>query len=359
MDRLNVELDDRSYPILIGSGLLEQPGILDAFLGASDAMIVTNTVVGPLYLEKLIRIAGDRRIHHIVLPDGEASKTLDTLRLVLDRLVAERFARDSVLLTLGGGVIGDIGGFAAATYQRGIAFIQVPTTLLAQVDSAVGGKTGVNHPGGKNLIGAFHQPKCVLIDISTLSTLPDREFTAGLAEVVKYGLIADAGFFEWLEENAGRLLDRDEAAMASIIRQSCQIKAEVVAQDETEKGRRALLNLGHTYGHAIERTLGYGQWLHGEAVAAGMCMAAGLSERLGWLAAADRKRIEDLLERLGLPTEPPALDAKDFLASMSLDKKIRAGEIRLVLLKNIGEAIVTADYPREEMVNLLEEQLAR
>jgi len=357
MNTVNVELGDRSYPILIGAGLLEQAGILDACLGASDAMIVTNTVVGPLYLDKLTKILGERRIHTVVLPDGEASKTIDTLQLILDRLVEEKFARDSVLLTLGGGVVGDIGGFAAATYQRGIAFIQVPTTLLAQVDSAVGGKTGVNHPGGKNLVGAFHQPSCVLIDTATLSTLPDREFSAGLAEVVKYGLIADADFFVWLEENVDKVQNRENEALDYIIRRSCEIKADVVAQDETEKGQRALLNLGHTYGHAIERTLGYGQWLHGEAVAAGICMAATFSERLGRLSAEDRGRIDALLERLGLPTRPPELRAKEFLAAMSLDKKVRAGEIRLVLLSDIGKAEVTAEYPRDEMINLLQEQL--
>lgn len=358
MERLNVELGERSYPILIGSGLLDRAGILEPILGASEAMIVTNSVVGPLYLDKLIKIAGERRISHIVLPDGEANKTMDTVQSILDRLVDEKFARDSILLTLGGGVVGDIGGFAAATYQRGIAYVQVPTTLLAQVDSAVGGKTGVNHPGGKNLIGAFHQPKGVLVDIATLRSLPDRELAAGLAEIVKYGLIADADFFQWLEENSGRLLQRDEKALAFVVRRSCEIKADIVARDETEQGRRALLNLGHTYGHAIERTLGYGQWLHGEAVAAGMCMAAELSERLYGLSSNDQQRIAALLGEFGLPTRPPNLDAEEFLASMALDKKVRAGEIRLVLLRRIGAADITADYPHQEMVDLLREQLA-
>jgi 3-dehydroquinate synthase len=358
MNRVSVELGDRSYPILIGTDLLEQSGILDPFLDASDVMIVTNDVVGPLYLDKLKKILGTRRLHSVLLPDGEASKTIETLRLILDRLVEHRFSRDCVLITLGGGVVGDIGGFAAATYQRGVAFIQVPTTLLAQVDSAVGGKTGVNHPGGKNLIGAFHQPRCVLIDTSTLATLPDREFSAGLAEVVKYGLIADADFFGWLEGHADDLLNRDAAALDHIIRRSCEIKADVVAQDERETGQRALLNLGHTYGHAIERTLGYGEWLHGEAVAAGICMAAAFSERLGMLLAEDRRRINALLGRLRLPIGPPELEAKEFLAAMSLDKKVRAGEIRLVLLKGIGVAEVRANYPEDEMINQLQEQLA-
>ncbi len=355
MNKLNVELGDRSYPILIGADLLEQNGILDPFLGASDVMIVTNDVVGPLYLEKLKKILGNRRLCSVVLPDGEASKTIETLQVVFDRLVEERFARDCVLLTLGGGVVGDIGGFAAATYQRGVAFIQVPTTLLAQVDSAVGGKTGVNHPGGKNLIGAFHQPRCVLIDISLLATLPEREFLAGLAEVVKYGLIADADFFGWLEGHADDLLNRDATALDHIIRRSCEIKAEVVALDEREQGQRALLNLGHTFGHAIERTLGYGEWLHGEAVAAGICMAAALSERLGMLSVEARQRINALFERLRLPIGPPELDTKEFLAAMSLDKKVRAGEIRLVLLKDIGAAEVRANYPEDEMIKLLQE----
>lgn len=343
---------------MIGSGLLEQPGILDPFLGTGDVMIVSNTVVAPLYLEKLKKLTGEHRVHDVILPDGEVGKSIDTLTVILDRLVEQRLSRDNVLLTLGGGVVGDIGGFAAATYQRGIAFVQVPTTLLAQVDSAVGGKTAVNHPGGKNLIGAFHQPSCVLVDTSTLGTLPDREFSAGLAEVVKYGLIVDAGFFEWLEDNADQLMSRDPAALQHIIRRSCEIKAEVVAQDETEKGQRALLNLGHTYGHAIERTLGFGNWLHGEAVAAGICMAAAFSERLGWLSVDECGRIDALLGRLGLPTSPPKLDVQEFLAAMSLDKKVRAGEIRLVLLTEIGHAEVTAEFPHDDMTDLLREQLA-
>ena len=357
MSSLKVELGDRSYPILIGTDLLEQSGILDPYLDESDVMIVTNDVVAPLYLDKLKKILGTRRVNSVILPDGEDSKTIETLELVLDSLVEQRYSRDCVLLTLGGGVVGDVGGFAAATYQRGVAFIQVPTTLLAQVDSAVGGKTGVNHPGGKNLIGAFHQPRCVLIDTSSLATLPDREFSAGLAEVVKYGLIADADFFGWLEQHADDLLNRAATALQHVIRRSCEVKADVVAQDERETGQRALLNLGHTYGHAIERTLGYGEWLHGEAVAAGICMAASFSERLGMLAAEDVERILALFARLRLPIGPPELDAKEFLAAMSLDKKVRAGEIRLVLLKGIGTAEVVAGYPQDEMIKLLQEQL--
>lgn len=352
-----VELGERSYPIRIGSGLLTEPGILDEYIGAADVFIVTNDVVGPLYLRALTGVLGGRRIDHVELPDGEAHKTMATLESILDRLVAGRFARDAMLVTLGGGVVGDIGGFAAATYQRGIRFVQVPTTLLAQVDSAVGGKTAVNHPGGKNLIGAFHQPSAVLIDTDTLATLPDRELSAGLAEVLKYGLIVDAGFFDWIEAHAADLLARDPGALQYAISQSCRFKARLVAEDEREQGRRALLNLGHTYGHAIERGAGYGQWLHGEAVAAGICMAAAFSARLGDLAAPDVDRIRALVAALGLPTTPPAIGVDEFMAAMSIDKKVVTGRIRLVLLRAIGDAVVTADFPQDDMLALLTEQL--
>jgi len=356
MVTVTVNLGDRSYPILIGNGFLGQPGVLDPFLDAPDVLVVTNDIVGPIYLEPLMGMLGNHRVETVVLPDGEANKTMATLQIILDRLVAERFARDCALVTLGGGVVGDIGGFAAAVYQRGVKFVQVPTTFLAQVDSAVGGKTGVNHPGGKNLIGAFHQPDCVLIDTDCLKTLPDREFAAGLAEVVKYGLIADADLFGWLEQNADALLRRDPAPLHHAIRRSCEIKAEIVAADEREKGRRALLNLGHTYGHAIELCAGYGEWLHGEAVAAGICMAANLSARLGTLQANDIQRIRNLLERLKLPTEPPNVNPQEFLSAMSMDKKVIAGQIRLVLLNSIGTAEVTAEYPAHELVDMLREQ---
>jgi len=352
-----VDLGERSYPILIGGGLLQQDGILDPFIADADVFVVTNAVVGPLYLQPLTGLLGARRIESIELPDGEAYKTIATFESIIDRLVAGRFARDAVLITLGGGVVGDIGGFAAAAYQRGIRFIQVPTTLLAQVDSAVGGKTAVNHPGGKNLIGAFHQPSAVLVDTDTLATLPDREFCAGLAEVVKYGLIVDAEFFAWLDAHAADLLAREPVALHHAIHRSCQLKAEIVAQDEREAGRRALLNLGHTYGHAIERCAGYGAWLHGEAIAAGLCMAAEFSARLGHLATADVARIRSLLAALKLPTEPPNIGVDDFRAAMSIDKKVIAGEIRLVLLRAIGTAEVTADYPSADLAALLAEQL--
>ena len=359
MIELTVELGDRSYPILIGAGLLNQPGILDPFLGQADVMIVTNDVVAPLYLETLKAAIGEgaRRVDTVVLPDGEAHKTMATLTLVLDRLVEQRCARDAVLVTLGGGVVGDIGGFAAAAYQRGIRFIQVPTTLLAQVDSSVGGKTGVNHPQGKNMIGAFHQPLVVVADMDTLTTLPDRELSAGLAEVVKYGLIYDAEFFAWLEAHAEDLVGRDPAALQYAIRRSCEVKAEIVAGDELERGQRALLNLGHTYGHAIEHCMGYGEWLHGEAVAAGMCMAAEFSVQLGRMSAAELERTRTLLLHLNLPVKPPAIATDAFRAAMSIDKKVIAGEIRLVLLRGIGAADVTADYPSDEMLRLLDQQL--
>jgi 3-dehydroquinate synthase len=292
----------------------------------------------------------------VVLPDGESHKDLTTLNLIFDELVAQRFGRDCVMVALGGGVVGDMCGFAAASWQRGVDFIQVPTTLLAQVDSAVGGKTAVNHAGGKNLIGAFHQPLCVLADTDTLRTLPERELSAGLAEVVKYGLIKDAALFEWFESVAGKLINRDADSLVHAIKRSCEIKAEVVAADEHERGQRALLNMGHTFGHAIERCAGYGTVLHGEAVAAGSVMAATFSMRLGWISEVDVERIKDLFIRLALPTEPPAMDAAEFFSAMSLDKKVAAGQIRLVLLRAIGDAELVADYPGDQLLEQLREQ---
>ncbi|MCC5795636.1 MAG: 3-dehydroquinate synthase [Chromatiales bacterium] len=353
MISLTVDLGPRSYPILIGSGLLTRRGLLDPWLRKRDVLVVTNETLAPVYLEPVLGLLAGSRTGSVILPDGEAHKTLATAGYILDALVEQRFGRDAVLLSLGGGVVGDIGGFAAAIYQRGIDFLQVPTTLLAQVDSSVGGKTGVNHPAGKNLIGAFHQPLCVLSDTDTLQTLPERELRAGLAEVVKYGLIADAELFGWLEHQADALLRREPAALHHVIRRSCEIKAAVVAEDEREKGRRALLNLGHTFGHAIEHCAGYGNWLHGEAVAAGMCMAAEFSRRLGWLDQGEVRRIRSLLSRLGLPVDPPATDPVDFHHAMAMDKKVIAGQIRLVLLREVGEADVVSDYP----AGLLAEQL--
>jgi 3-dehydroquinate synthase len=351
---LSVDLGPRSYPILIGSGLLSQPMVLEPWLKHRDVMIVTNDTVGPIYLAPLRGLLSGCRVNSLSLPDGERHKTMATVNAVLDALVAGRYGRDAVVVALGGGVVGDIAGFAAAIYQRGVDFLQVPTTLLAQVDSAVGGKTGVNHPGGKNLIGAFHQPLCVLADTDTLQTLPDRELSAGLAEVVKYGLIADVAFFDWIEAHTQSLLQRDPAALRHVLRRCCELKAEIVAQDEREHGRRALLNLGHTFGHAIETGMGYGEWLHGEAVAAGTMMAVELSHRLGWLPAADVVRVRTLLQRARLPVKGADLGAARYLELMSHDKKVVAGNLRLVLLKTLGHAVTYADAPREEIVAAIE-----
>ena len=344
---VNVALGERSYPIHIGEHVIETLPALLHGRAISRIAVVTNPTVAELYLartEHSLAQAGFP-IVTITIPDGEAHKTVATWTHVHDCLLAARLDRKSAVLALGGGVVGDIAGFAAATYQRGISFIQVPTTLLAQVDSSVGGKTGVNHPLGKNMIGAFYQPELVVIDTSTLATLPLRELRAGLAEVIKYGLIRDRDFFGWLEANAQALLARDPAAMAHAIEVSCRHKAEVVANDETEQGERALLNLGHTFGHAIEAGLGYGTWLHGEAVAAGTVMAARLSARLGWLPEPEVKRIIRLLAAVGLPTEGPSFGADRYLELMAHDKKVIAGNMRLILLRGMGTGVVTSDAP--------------
>lgn len=346
MRKLAVELGERSYPIYIGSGLMDDPALLAPHIAGHQVLIVTNETVGPLYLEPLQRLLAGHTTQVVSLPDGEQYKTLQTVNTIFDALLEYRFERRCTLVALGGGVVGDMAGFAAACYQRGVPFIQVPTTLLAQVDSSVGGKTGVNHPLGKNMIGAFHQPRCVLIDTDTLSTLDDRQLSAGLAEVIKYGLIGDAPFFEWLETNMQRLLERDAQALAYAIERSCRNKAQVVAADEREGGMRALLNLGHTFGHAIEAATGYGSWLHGEAVGTGMLLAADLSARMGWLSASDLQRIENLIDKAQLPTRAPAnMDYQQFLSFMQVDKKVEAGTIRLILLKAIGEAVICPDYP--------------
>ncbi len=359
MITLNVDLGQRSYPIFIGSGILGTPKLLTPYVNGRDCLVLSTETVAPIYLEPLRAMLGTSRIEVMTLPDGETSKNFTSLESILDFMVEKKYSRDGIVITLGGGVIGDLGGFAAAIYQRGLDFIQVPTTLLAQVDSSVGGKTGINHPGGKNLIGAFHQPRCVLSDTETLRTLPDRELSAGLAEVVKYGLIADADFFNWLEEQANGLLKREPATLDYAIKRSCEIKAGVVVEDETEQGIRAILNFGHTFGHAIEHCLGYGEWLHGEAVAAGMCMAASFSEQLGWSSADDSQRIRNLLTRLNLPCQPPPLNPGDFIAAMSMDKKVIGGEIRLVLMHGIGNVKVTADYPSHELLDMLSGQFIR
>lgn len=347
---LTVNLGDRSYPIAIGSGMLSAGSHFADALAGSQCLVVSNVTVAPLYFEKLKPGLGDAAVDLIALPDGEAHKTVSTVQSILDRLVESKAGRDVTIVALGGGVVGDIAGFAAACYMRGVAFVQVPTTLLAQVDSSVGGKTGVNHPGGKNLVGAFHQPRSVIIDTDTLSTLPDREFRAGLAEVIKYGAIADTEFLGWLENNMAILLGRDPEALALAIRRSCEIKAAVVAEDEREAGKRALLNFGHTFGHAIENTVGYGEWLHGEAVAAGMLMAAAMSD----IEDAERQRLTSLVEAAGLPVDPPAAGAANLREAMKLDKKVRSNTIRLVLLRRLGEAFVTADYDDAALDRALE-----
>jgi 3-dehydroquinate synthase len=358
---LTVPLGDRSYPIYIGDGLLGDAALLAAVLPARRVAVVTNDIVGPLYLPRLQATwaaAGATPLLEIVLPDGERHKTLPTVSRILDTLVANRFARDDLVVALGGGVVGDMAGFAAACYQRGIGFVQMPTTLLAQVDSSVGGKTGVNHPGGKNLIGAFHQPKAVIADTATLATLPPRELRAGLAEVVKHALICDAAFFSWLEANVDALLALDPVALAHAVHRCCTIKAGVVSRDERETGERALLNLGHTFGHAIEQVTGFGPWLHGEAVGVGLAMAAGMSQRAGWLPAADAARLDALLARLGLRTEARgAVTPQAARAAMQLDKKVQGGRVRLVLLKGIGQAFVTADWPTDAFDATLQEHL--
>lgn len=347
MQTLNVALGERGYPIHIGPGLLVRTDLLAPVVRARKAAIVTNETVAPLYLERVNQSLGAAGISAtaIVLPDGESFKNWETLNRIFDGLLLERCDRRTPLIALGGGVVGDMAGFAAATYQRGVPFIQIPTTLLSQVDSSVGGKTAINHPLGKNMIGAFYQPKLVLADTDTLATLPDQELRAGLAEVIKYGLIRDPEFFVWIEENIDALLARAPEALAYAIHRSCRNKAEVVAADETEQGERALLNLGHTFGHAIEAGLGFGAWLHGEAVAAGTAIAAELSCRLGWLDEADVRRIRRLLERAGLPVVAPDLGVDRYLSLMSHDKKVEDGRLRLILLRRIGQAVIFDQAP--------------
>jgi 3-dehydroquinate synthase len=356
MKTLDLDLGPRSYSIFIGEALLDRAELFDAGLAGNQVMIVSNETVAPLYLDRLEKSLEGKHVRSVILPDGEAFKTLAELSKIFDALVAARFARDCTLVALGGGVVGDMAGFAAACYQRGVAHIQVPTTLLAQVDSSVGGKTGVNHPEGKNMIGAFHQPSCVIADTGTLSTLSDRELCAGLGEVIKYGLLWDADFFAWLEQHMPALLERDRESLTRVIHRSCQIKAEMVSADETEGGVRALLNLGHTFGHAIEAGLGFGTWLHGEAVAAGLCMAADLSARLGRIQGDDVRRVERIVTSARLPTRVPGeLSAERMLELMAVDKKIKQGKLRLVLLDAIGKAELEAEFDAEALRETLEE----
>ncbi len=352
---LQVDLGERSYPIHIGSGLLGDPRWLAPHVRGRQVMVVSNETVAPLYLERLLPALDGFQVETVILPDGEEYKNLQVLDRIYTALLEHRFDRGCTLLALGGGVVGDMTGFAAASYQRGVDFIQVPTTLLAQVDSSVGGKTGVNHPLGKNMIGAFHQPRVVIADTDTLDTLPDRELSAGMAEVIKYGLIDDAEFFAWLETHLAALMQRDKGLLAEAIERSCADKAAIVAADEREAGRRALLNLGHTFGHAIETGMGYGAWLHGEAVGAGMAMAAEMSRRLGWLSDDDRQRVDGALRQARLPVAPPPeLTPARFGELMAVDKKVLGGRLRLVLLKGIGGALVTDDFPSEALDATLE-----
>ncbi|HAG93420.1 MAG: 3-dehydroquinate synthase [Pseudomonadales bacterium] len=345
METLGVDLGDRSYPIYIGSGLLDRLGDLLPTLAGKQVLVVTNTTIAPLYLDRVMAGLEGLQACSLILPDGEQYKTLDTLNLIFTKLLEQKHSRTTTLVALGGGVIGDLTGFAAAAYQRGVDFVQIPTTLLSQVDSSVGGKTGVNHALGKNMIGAFHQPKAVIADTETLSTLPARELSAGLAEVIKYGLIRDEAFLHWMEDNMSRLVARDGAALTHAIKRSCGVKAEVVAADEREGGLRAILNLGHTFGHAIEAVQGYGRWLHGEAVGAGMVMALDLSCRMGNVPASAVARGRNIIAAAGLPVLGPAdMSVDTYLEKMAVDKKNVDARIRLVLLERVGSAIVTADF---------------
>ncbi len=350
MQTLHVELGDRRYPIFIGSDLNPQE-LLEPYIKGRQVMIVTNTTVAPLYLDRYVRAveALGKIVETCILPDGEKYKNIEHLTLIFDALLKVGFNRDCTVLALGGGVIGDMAGFASASFQRGVYFVQVPTTLLSQVDSSVGGKTGINHPLGKNMIGAFQQPQVVLADMSQLKTLPPRELSAGLAEVIKYALLGDIEFLAWLEEHMDGLVAGDENLLAEAVYKSCAHKARIVANDEKEQGERALLNLGHTFGHAIESYLGYGEWLHGEAVATGMVMAADLSHRMGWISEADLERTKNIISHALLPIICPKIPLDDFLGFMSHDKKVLNGQLRLVLMKQLGQAVITKEFDVELM----------
>ena len=359
MTILTVELGERSYPIYIDGGLLGQAELLQQHIPGNSALIVSNETVAPLYLEKTQSMLSGLKHQSVILPDGEKYKNLEVLNQIYDGLLRNRFDRNTTVIALGGGVVGDMAGFAAASYQRGVHLIQIPTTLLSQVDSSVGGKTGVNHALGKNMIGAFYQPRAVIADTDTLDTLPDRELSAGIAEIIKYGLICDIDFFAWLEQNMQALLDRDKKTLSYAIEVSCQTKADIVAADERESGKRALLNLGHTFGHAIENGLGYGEWLHGEAVGAGICMATIMSNQMGWLNDEETSRIINLIEQAKLPSKAPStMSTKRFLQLMSVDKKVLDGVLRLVLMKGIGQSLVTDDYTAEDLNKAIEHSLA-
>lgn len=350
MQTLYVELGARRYPIFIGSHLPVQDCLLP-YINGKQVMIVSNETVAPLYLQgyrDALEQAG-KQVAQCILPDGESYKNIETLNLIFDALLTARFNRDCTVLALGGGVVGDMAGFAAASFQRGVDFVQVPTTLLSQVDSSVGGKTGINHRLGKNMIGAFKQPSVVMADMAQLDTLVDRELSAGLAEIIKYALLGDLDFLVWLEQHMEQLVQRDATLLAEAVYRSCAHKARIVAADEHERGDRALLNLGHTFGHAIEAYMGYGQWLHGEAVGTGMIMAADLSHRLGWITQADVKRVSDIISRAGLPIACPAIPVDEFLALMAQDKKVLSGQLRLILLKQLGHAVITRDFDIQQL----------
>ena len=354
MKTININLKKRSYPIYVGEGLLENCDLLKKHISNKKVAIITNDKIAPLYLEKISNtLSVEKEIIPIILPDGEVFKNFETLNLIYDTLLKNKANRQITLIALGGGVIGDITGFAAATFMRGVDFIQIPSTLLSQVDSSVGGKTGINHPLGKNMIGAFYQPKCVIADINLLETLPDKELSAGLAEVIKYGLIRDSSFFEWLENNVEGIIKRDSQLLIEAVVRSCQNKADIVESDEFESGIRAILNLGHTFGHAIETATGYGKWLHGEAIAIGMVMAAYLSEQMGWLTKEENQRIKSLIVDANLPINPPEISKQEFLDLMQLDKKTKEDQINLVLQQGIGKAILTSDYDTEKLHNTL------
>ncbi len=351
MDTIRVNLAERSYPIYIGAGLLANPALLNQHLNQPRVAVVTNDTVAELYLAPLRQqlAAANIKVTEIVLPDGEAFKTWESLNQIYDAMLSARCDRGTTILALGGGVVGDLAGFAAATFMRGIPFIQIPTTLLAQVDSSVGGKTAINHPLGKNMVGAFYQPVAVFADMNTLTTLPDRELRAGLAEVIKHGLIEDAVFLAWLEENIGALLAKDAAALGHAVRRSVEVKAGIVARDERETGDRALLNFGHTFGHAIEAGLGFGKWLHGEAIGAGLVMASDLSARLGHLPPTDVSRVRQLVSDAGLPVAGPMLGSERYLELMSLDKKSSGGRLRFILLQSLGKAYIADGVPVEQL----------
>tara|TARA_B110000977_G_scaffold3242_1_gene4406 strand:+ start:1497 stop:2582 length:1086 start_codon:yes stop_codon:yes gene_type:complete len=359
MKTINIDLGDRSYPIYVGDQLIDNPTILLNHIHTHTVVVVTNTTVAPLYLDTVTQSLGDKtHIIPIILPDGEQYKNTETLNTIYEVLLKNKCDREVMLIALGGGVIGDITGFAAASFMRGVKFIQIPTTLLSQVDSSVGGKTGINHALGKNMIGAFYQPQCVIADVGLLKTLPDRELSAGLAEVIKYGLIRDAAFFVWLEKTMPSLINKDPSTLIEAVIRSCENKADVVAQDEFEssKGIRATLNLGHTFGHAIEHAMGYGNWLHGEAVAAGMVMAAFLSQELGWLNPDEFDRTKQLIANANLPINPPDIPVDQFMGLMQSDKKSQRGRIHLILQKTIGDAILTSDYPEAALRKTLQQK---